>query len=171
SPACGGRRSRAARARTWSRPPRARRRDGRRARRCPGTRWPRRAARAGRTRRRRRASWWARREPGGSGPRRRGLARRRARRALRTCPHRARSPWARYCKMPGMAEGWELLTLRGLAATDERAEMFTGTLVIHRLGSPEPVESVGVQVKRNVLVEMHETLGRLLARSTGLKQR
>jgi hypothetical protein len=73
--------------------------------------------------------------------------------------------------MPGMAEDWELLTLRGLAATDERAEMFTGTLVIHRLGSPEPVESVGVQVKRNVLVEMHETLGRLLARSTGLKTR
>ena len=72
--------------------------------------------------------------------------------------------------MRDMAEGWELLTLRGLAATDERAEMFTGTLVIHRLGSPEPVESVAVQVKRNVLVEMHETLGRLLARSTGLKR-
>ena len=73
--------------------------------------------------------------------------------------------------MPGMTEGWELLTLRGLAATDERAEAFTGTLVIHRLGSPEPVESVGVRVKRNVLVEMHETLGRLLARSTGLKKK
>ena len=73
--------------------------------------------------------------------------------------------------MPGMTEGWELLTLRGLAATDERAEMFTGTLVVHRLGSSEPVESVGVRVKRNVLVEMHETLGRLLARSTGLKKK
>ena len=73
--------------------------------------------------------------------------------------------------MLGMAEGWELLTLRGLAATDERAETFTGTLVIHRLGSPEPVDSVGIQVKRNVLVEMHETLGRLLARSTGLKRK
>jgi hypothetical protein len=72
--------------------------------------------------------------------------------------------------MPGMAEGWELLTLRGLAATDERADAFTGTLVIHRLGSREPVESVPVQVKRNVLAEMHETLGRLLARSTGLKK-
>ena len=48
--------------------------------------------------------------------------------------------------MPGMVEAWELLTLRGLAA-------------------------VGVQVKRNVLVEMHETIGRLLARSTGLKKR
>ena len=73
--------------------------------------------------------------------------------------------------MPGMAEAWELLTLRGLAATDERAEAFTGTLVIHRVGSPEPVESVAVQVKRNVLVEIHETLGRLLARSTGRKKR
>ena len=72
--------------------------------------------------------------------------------------------------MPGMAEGWELLTLRGLAAIDERAEAFTGTLVIHRLGSPEPVDSVGIHVKRSVLVEMHETLGRLLARSTGLKK-
>lgn len=72
--------------------------------------------------------------------------------------------------MPGMAEGWELLTLRALAATDERAETFTGTLVIHRLGSAEPVESVAVQVKRNVLAEMHETIGRLLARSTGFKK-
>jgi hypothetical protein len=72
--------------------------------------------------------------------------------------------------MRGMAEAWELLTLRGLAATDERAETFTGTLVIHRLGSPEPVESVTVQVKRAVLVELHDTIGRLLARSTGLKR-
>jgi hypothetical protein len=72
--------------------------------------------------------------------------------------------------MPGMAEAWEVLTLRGLAATDERADAFTGTLVIHRLGSPEPVESVAVQVKRTVLVELHQTLGRLLARSTGLKK-
>ena len=73
--------------------------------------------------------------------------------------------------MPRMADGWELLTLRGLAATDERVETFTGTLVIHRLGSAEPVESVAIQVKRNVLIEMHETIGRLLARSTGLKKR
>jgi hypothetical protein len=72
--------------------------------------------------------------------------------------------------MPGMAEAWELLTLRGLAATDQHAEEFTGTLVIHRVGSPEPVESVGVQVKRTVLAELHTTLGRLLARSTGLKK-
>jgi hypothetical protein len=70
-----------------------------------------------------------------------------------------------------MAEGWELLTLRGLAATDERAEEFTGTLVIHRLGSAEPVESVTVRVKRSMLAELHATVGRLLARSTGLKRR
>ena len=63
--------------------------------------------------------------------------------------------------------GWEILTLRGLAATDERAEEFTGTLVIHRLGSAEPVESVSIRVKRSVIKEMHETLGRTLTRSTG----
>ncbi|MGH7277639.1 MAG: hypothetical protein ACREJG_03040 [Candidatus Rokuibacteriota bacterium] len=70
-----------------------------------------------------------------------------------------------------MAERWELLTLRGLATTDERAEEFTGTLVIHRVGSPEPVESVAVSVKRAVLAELHEQLGRLLARSTAFKRR
>jgi hypothetical protein len=70
-----------------------------------------------------------------------------------------------------MAESWEVLTLRGLAATDERAEQFTGTLVIHRLGSVEPVDSVSVTVKRTVLAELHENLGRLLARSTGMKRR
>jgi hypothetical protein len=70
-----------------------------------------------------------------------------------------------------MAESWEVLTLRGLAATDERAEQFTGTLVIHRLGSVEPVDSVSVTVKRTVLAELHENLGRLLARSTGIKRR
>jgi hypothetical protein len=31
-----------------------------------------------------------------------------------------------------MPETWEILTLRGLAATDERAEKFVGSLVIHR---------------------------------------
>jgi len=72
--------------------------------------------------------------------------------------------------MRAMADGWELLTLRGLAATDERAEEFTGTLVIHRLGSSEPVESVSVRVKRSMLAELHQTVGRLLARSTGLKK-
>lgn len=69
-----------------------------------------------------------------------------------------------------MSETWEVLTLRGLAATDERAEEFTGTLVIHRVGSPEPVESVSVRVKRAVLAEMHQTLGRLLARSQGFRR-
>lgn len=73
--------------------------------------------------------------------------------------------------MVAMAETWELLTLRGLAATDERAEEFTGTLVIHRVGSSEPVENVAVRVKRTLLVELHETVGRLLARSTGLKKK
>jgi len=65
--------------------------------------------------------------------------------------------------------GWEILTLRGLASTDERAEEFTATLVIHRIGSAEPVESVPVRLKRSVVAEMHDTLGRLLARSTGFK--
>lgn len=73
--------------------------------------------------------------------------------------------------MAPMQETWELLTLRGLAATDERADEFTGTLVIHRLGSAEPVESVTVRVKRSVVGEVHEQLGRLLARSTGLRKR
>lgn len=68
-----------------------------------------------------------------------------------------------------MGETWEVLTLRSLAATDERAEEFTGTLVIHREGSPEPVESVTVRIKRSVLGELHGTLGRLLARSTGFR--
>lgn len=70
-----------------------------------------------------------------------------------------------------MSEGWEVLTLRGLAATDERAEEFTGTLVIHRLGSPEPVESVTIRIKRSVLTELHENLGRLLTRSIGFKRK
>jgi hypothetical protein len=73
--------------------------------------------------------------------------------------------------MARMAETWELLTLRGLAAADERAEEFSGTLVIHRVGSPEPVESVAVRVKRSVLAELHEQLGRLLIRSTGFRRR
>ena len=70
-----------------------------------------------------------------------------------------------------MAESWEVLTLRGLAATDERTEQFDGTLVIHRVGSREPVESVSVSIKRSVLVELHENLGRHLARSTGITRR
>ncbi len=61
--------------------------------------------------------------------------------------------------------------MRGLAATDERAEEFTGTLVIHRVGSPEPVENVAIRVKRSILSELHDNVGRLLARSTGRKTR
>lgn len=65
---------------------------------------------------------------------------------------------------------WEVLTLRGLAVTDETAGEFTGTLVIHRAGSREPVESVAVRVKRSVLEEMAVTLQRLLKRSTRFQQ-
>ena len=61
---------------------------------------------------------------------------------------------------------WELLTLRGLAMTDESASEFTGTLVIHRRGSPEPVESVTVRIKRSMLEEMAGAVQRVLARST-----
>jgi hypothetical protein len=66
-----------------------------------------------------------------------------------------------------MAEEWEILTLRGLTATDERAEEFTGTLIIHRAGSTEPVESITVRVRRSIVRELQENLGRLLKRSTG----
>lgn len=61
---------------------------------------------------------------------------------------------------------WELLTLRGLAMTDETASEFTGTLVIHRRGSVEPVESVSVRIKRSMLEEMAGAVQRVLARST-----
>jgi hypothetical protein len=61
---------------------------------------------------------------------------------------------------------WELLTLRGLSMTDESATEFVGTLVIHRAGSPQPVENVTVRIKRSVLEEVSTTLQRLLARST-----
>jgi hypothetical protein len=67
-----------------------------------------------------------------------------------------------------MPEEWEVLTLPGLAATDERAEEFVGTLVIHRVGSLEPVESIQIRVKRSVLTELHTIVGRLLSRSVGL---
>jgi len=73
--------------------------------------------------------------------------------------------------MAAMADTWELLQMRGLAAADERAEEFTGTLVIHKIGSAEPVESVTVRVKRSMLTELHETVGRLLTRSTGLRKK
>jgi hypothetical protein len=64
-------------------------------------------------------------------------------------------------------EGWEILGIRQLAATDERAELFEGTLLIHRPGAAEPVEPVAVTVKRSVLVEVEGYLRRLLERSRG----
>jgi len=73
--------------------------------------------------------------------------------------------------MAAMVETWEVLQLRGLAAADERAEEFTGTLIIHKIGSSEPVESITVRIKRSMLKELHETVGRLLTRSTGLKRK
>jgi hypothetical protein len=68
-----------------------------------------------------------------------------------------------------MSQLWELLGIRGLAATDERAEEFEGTVLIHRAGSREPVEAVQVRVKRSVLVELSGALTRLLQRSTRFK--
>ena len=66
-----------------------------------------------------------------------------------------------------MAEEWEILTVRGLTATDERAEEFTGTLVIHKAGSNEPVENVTVRIRRSIVRELQDSLARLLSRSTG----
>ncbi|MBI4607873.1 MAG: hypothetical protein HY726_02550 [Candidatus Rokubacteria bacterium] len=65
-----------------------------------------------------------------------------------------------------MSREWELLGVRGLAATDETAEEFTGTFLIHPLGSSEPVEAIQVRVKRSILAELSATLTRLLQRST-----
>jgi len=65
-----------------------------------------------------------------------------------------------------MSREWELLGVRGLAATDETAEEFTGTFLIHPAGSAEPVEAIQVRVKRSILSELSATLGRLLLRST-----
>jgi hypothetical protein len=61
---------------------------------------------------------------------------------------------------------WELLTVRGLGMTDESAAEFVGSFVIHRAGSPEPVEQVPIRVKRSVLEELSRTLQRVLTRST-----
>jgi len=65
-----------------------------------------------------------------------------------------------------MSHQWELLGVRGLAAIDETAEEFTGTMLIHRTGSGEPVEAIQVRVKRSILAELSGTLSRLLQRST-----
>ena len=67
---------------------------------------------------------------------------------------------------PGADAEWELLTLRGLSMTDETASEFSGTLVVHRQGSPEPVENVRIRVKRSSLEEISVALQRVLARST-----
>ncbi len=66
------------------------------------------------------------------------------------------------------AEVWEILGVRQLAAVDERADEFTGTLLVHRRGAPEPVEAIAVAVKRSVLADVEAYVGRLLARSRGL---
>jgi hypothetical protein len=71
---------------------------------------------------------------------------------------------------PGTRAEWELLTLRGLAMTDETASEFSGTLLIHRTGSAEPVEPVRVRVKRGILEEMQVMLQRVLTRSTQFKR-
>ena len=69
--------------------------------------------------------------------------------------------------MAGHEEEWEILGIRQLAATDERAEEFAGTLVVRRLGAEEPVATVRVTAKRTVLTEMEAYLARLLQRSRG----
>ncbi len=65
-------------------------------------------------------------------------------------------------------EAWEILGIRQLAAVDERAEQFEGTLLVHRRGAAEPVETIAVTVKRSVVAELEGYLTRLLRRSRGL---
>jgi hypothetical protein len=62
-------------------------------------------------------------------------------------------------------EEWEILGLRQLAAVDEHVEEFTGTLLVHRPGTGEPLETLAIRVKRSVLVEIEAYVARLLARS------
>ena len=69
--------------------------------------------------------------------------------------------------MADQAEEWEILGIRQLAATDERADEFVGTLLVHRRGAPDPVETLAVTVKRTVLAEVEAYLARLLRRSRG----
>lgn len=70
--------------------------------------------------------------------------------------------------MPGATEVWEILGIRELAAIDERAEEFSGTLLVHRRGTSEPLEPIAVTVKRTVLADLEVYLARLLRRSRGL---
>jgi len=62
---------------------------------------------------------------------------------------------------------WEILGIRQLAAVDERAEVYTGTMLVHRSDSAEPIEPIAIRVKRSVLVEMEGYLAKLLVRSRG----
>ena len=39
-------------------------------------------------------------------------------------------------------------------------------MLIHRVGSNEPVESIQVRIKRSALQELRDSLARLLSRST-----
>ena len=71
--------------------------------------------------------------------------------------------------MAAEGEVWEVLGIRQLAATDERADEFRGTLLVHRPGTDEPVEVIGIRVKRSILADLEGYLSRLLQRSRGLK--
>jgi hypothetical protein len=64
-------------------------------------------------------------------------------------------------------ERWEILGIRQLAAADEQAQEFAGTLLVHRAGASDPVEPVPVTVKRAVLVELEAYVAQLLRRSRG----
>ena len=73
--------------------------------------------------------------------------------------------------MAGESEVWEILGIRQLAATDERAEEFRGTLLVHRSGTDQPVEMITVHAKRSILADLEGYLSRLLQRSRGLPRR
>ncbi len=70
--------------------------------------------------------------------------------------------------MTGRHERWEILGIRQLAATDERAREFEGTLLIQREGTEDPVEPISIAVTRAVLAEMEAYLAQLLKRSRGV---
>jgi hypothetical protein len=69
--------------------------------------------------------------------------------------------------MSDHADEWEILGIRQLAATDERADEFVGTLLVRRPGSTDPLEPLPVRIKRSVLTELGGYVTRLLARSVG----
>ena len=71
--------------------------------------------------------------------------------------------------MADHGSGWEILGIRQLAATDQWAEEFAGTLLIHRRDTTEPVEPIAVTVKRSVVIEMEAYLAQLLKRSRGVR--